>query len=149
MNGVRNVHNVYTTGYEGFEPPQFIEKLVIHGIRTIIDVREKPLSRKNGFRKSILYAYLKKNGINYYHLGELGSPSKIRYKLYADKNYVSFFSSYSRYLNTQGPTLNKLVKILETNPVCCLMCFEKDYKLCHRKILSEYLRSLDFEIKHV
>jgi uncharacterized protein (DUF488 family) len=143
------MHSVYTTGYEGFEPPQFIGKLIIHGIRTIIDVREKPLSRKNGFRKSVLYAYLKKNNINYHHLGELGSPSKIRYKLYADKNYDDFFSSYSKYLKTQKLALNKLVKILETNPTCCLMCFEKDYKQCHRKILAEYLRNIGFEIKHV
>ena len=141
--------NVYTIGYEGCEPNQFVEKLIIHGVKTLIDVRERPLSRKNGFRKSVLYSYLKKYGIRYYHLGELGSPSKIRYKLYEDQNYESFFTKYASYLRKQTAALKQLAKIIGTNPSCCIMCFENDYQLCHRKVLAEHLSALRFNVRHI
>ena len=43
---------LYTFGYEGFDIDRFIARLKDVGIKTIVDVRQLPLSRKRGFSKA-------------------------------------------------------------------------------------------------
>lgn len=43
--------SLFTFGYEGLTIEAFIARLNEAGVRTIIDVRELPLSRKKGFSK--------------------------------------------------------------------------------------------------
>ena len=42
---------VFTVGYEGPSVDRFLSLLAEHGIDTIVDVREYPVSRKLGFSK--------------------------------------------------------------------------------------------------
>lgn len=42
---------VFTIGYEGLSIGRFLSLLAEHGIDTIVDVREYPVSRKLGFSK--------------------------------------------------------------------------------------------------
>jgi len=131
---------VYTIGYEGKSIKQFITKLKFLSIDQLVDVREIPLSRKNGFTKNALKKELEANGIVYKHLPELGSPSEIRHKLHSDWNYDQFFKEYTEYLATEEPQ-RVLVKLSELSHMrrTVIMCFEYSVEKCHRRILKERL----------
>ena len=45
---------VFTIGYEGLDIGAFMSLLAEHGIETVVDIRELPLSRKPGFSKKAL-----------------------------------------------------------------------------------------------
>ena len=57
------------------QSPSLSSRLKKIGIEQLVDVREIPLSRKNGFAKNALKKALDNNGIIYKHLPELGSPN--------------------------------------------------------------------------
>jgi len=63
-----------TIGYEGSVLPDFINTLISAGIKRLIDIREVPLSRKQGFSKRALSEALSGAGLHYAHLRALGDP---------------------------------------------------------------------------
>jgi len=142
-----NKGTVYTIGYEGKSITQFIERLKKIGIEQLVDVREIPLSRKNGFAKNALKKALDDNGIIYKHLPELGSPSEIRHKLHEDWNYDEFFKEYTAYIQNEEPQ-KALVKLAEFAHMrkTVIMCFEYSVEKCHRRIIKERLISDGFGV---
>jgi len=54
---------VFTIGYEGLDIDAFMSLLAEHGIDTVVDVRELPLSRKPGFSKKALANILNISGL--------------------------------------------------------------------------------------
>lgn len=141
---------IYTIGYEGYSIENFIKKLQDSNIQQLIDVREIALSRKNGFSKGILQSELKKAGIIYKHIPELGSPKEIRHQLHEDWNYKRFFDEYKNHIND--------LEILECisdiegrarRKKSVLLCFEKDYKTCHRSIIAEELKRRGWIVNHL
>ena len=48
------------------------------GVQTVLDVRDRPLSRRAGFSKKSLAASLEAAGIGYVHLRALGTPPEGR-----------------------------------------------------------------------
>ena len=137
----RNCVSLYTIGYEGLNICEFIVKLKEAGIDCIVDVREIPLSRKRGFSKSTLSEELKRNGIKYAHFKSAGSPKDVREKLKATKDYDVFFKEYREYILGQKETLQILDAAITSNTTMkfCLLCFEKDYRTCHRMVLADIL----------
>ena len=65
---------LYTFGYEGLAIDQYITRLQQVGVKTIVDVRQLPLSRKRGFSKRSFSEALEKSGIAYLHSPTLGCP---------------------------------------------------------------------------
>ena len=132
----------YTIGYEGRKPEEFIARLREQQIEVLIDIREKPASRKPGFSKTPLREALEEAGIEYVHVKELGSPSAIRYeyKNGGDKN--SFFRAYRAYLKTQMVHLRDVLDAVREK-TCCLMCLERLVMDCHRSTVSDMLKELD------
>ena len=61
-------------GYEGADLEGFLGTLLARGVRTVVDVRLTPISRKPGFSKRRLAAALAELGIDYVHLPALGNP---------------------------------------------------------------------------
>ena len=43
---------IYTIGYQGLTPGQFIGLLRAHGVDLLIDIRSKPFSRMKGFKSN-------------------------------------------------------------------------------------------------
>ena len=70
--------NLFTVGYQGHNVSDLIGKLKQLKIKTVVDVRENPVSRKPGFNKLELNNELKKEGIHYLHYQELGTPRPLR-----------------------------------------------------------------------
>lgn len=134
---------IYLTGYETETIEEFINKLKKANISTVIDIREKPLSRKNGFSKNILKKLLEKEGISYFHFEELGCPEVLRNKLREENNYLVFFQKYRKYIHHKPQLLKKLLKTIYENGRSTLLCFEKNYELCHRSIVASELIKCD------
>lgn len=134
---------LYLTGYEKETIEEFLDKLEIAGITTVIDVREIPLSRKNGFSKANLQKLLTERGIIYYHFPELGSPSKIRGELKESGNYLKFFRAYRKHARNKLQSVRDVLNIIETKKHSVLLCFERDCELCHRTILASELLKLN------
>ena len=78
--------HLYTFGYEGIGIEAFVARMLTMGIETVVDVRERPLSRKKGFSKVAFSAALAQAGVAYRHDPQLGCPKAIRdrYKAGAD-----------------------------------------------------------------
>ena len=65
---------IWTIGYERVGVPDFIASLKAANVKTLVDVREVPLSRRAGFSKNVLAASLAGAGIGYIHMKVLGTP---------------------------------------------------------------------------
>jgi len=141
---------IFTIGYEGLSIEQFIKKLKDSNIQQLIDVREIALSRKNGFSKGILSGELKKAGIIYKHIPELGSPKELRYQLHQDWDYKRFFEEYKKHIK-DADVLESISDIegRARRKKTVLLCFEKDFKVCHRSIIAEELKLRGWKVNHL
>jgi len=137
---------IYTIGYEGLPIDEFITRARNNKIDVVIDVRELPWSRKNGFNRNALHRRFEEEKISYFNFTELGSPRPTRNKLYEKHNYVEFFKSYSIYLSNYVESLMDIITISRKMRIC-LMCYEADIQKCHRKIITDKLRELDKGLK--
>lgn len=126
---------LYTFGYEGFDIDRFIARLKDVGIKTIVDVRQLPLSRKRGFSKRAFAETLEKSGIAYLHAPTLGCPKTIRdgYKICGD--WGKYTTEFMAYLRTQDASIRELAKISRATDAC-LVCFEADFNYCHRTFVA-------------
>jgi uncharacterized protein (DUF488 family) len=138
----------FTLGYEGKSVADIITQLNSEGVRTVIDVREKALSRKPGFSKKALSVELAKNGIEYVHFPQLGSPSAVRHEYRETGDFKKFSSRYARYASTQSTFLAALVALIQVRRTA-LLCFEERWDECHRKILCEQLESKGVSFSHL
>src|SRR6187431_294656 len=69
---------LFTIGYEKARLADFLGTLAEAGIENLIDVRDRPISRRPGFSKRQLAAALEEAGIRYVGLTALGTPPEGR-----------------------------------------------------------------------
>jgi len=127
--------NLYMIGYEGLNQTEFFRLLNLSSIKTLIDIRELPLSRKAGFSKNQLLKTASLNNIDYIHKSSLGCPRDIRHAYRNNGNWLDYSVNFFSYLCTQQKALQELSEIVSRNN-SCLMCFEADYFKCHRSYVS-------------
>ncbi len=142
---------LYTAGYEGTDLDSFVKQLKDNDIEYLIDIRERPQSRKKGFSKKALNAKLMSENIIYLHFPEMGSPSEIRKKLRNDGDYSYFFKRFSEHLDAHQSTFVDMLEVI-TSSISCLFCFEKDHEKCHRKVVAQEALNLNGEelvLKHL
>lgn len=139
---------VSTIGYEGRPLSEFLNELQAHRILQLIDVRELPLSRKNGFSKGGLGDALKSRGILYRHIPELGSPRSLRHAYKSGGSSVEFMEGYATHLDRNADAFEMLRDFALGVP-SAIMCFERDYHECHRSVLSERLVREGFSVTHI
>ena len=134
-------HTITTIGYEGSTIGDFVAALRHASINVLIDVRELPLSRKKGSRKSAC-RILAASGIEYVHLRELGDPKDGRTAARAG-NYHLFEGIFCRHMQTEA-ALRDITTAADLVSACraCLMCFECDHTKCHRSIVAERLANI-------
>ena len=85
---------LFTIGYEGLSLEEYLNKLIINGIRVLCDVRRNPLSMKYGFSKSQLKNACNGVGIEYVHIPEVGIESDKRQELNTQADYDKLFTFY-------------------------------------------------------
>ena len=99
---------VFTIGYEGLDIDAFMSLLAEHGIDTVVDVRELPLSRKPGFSKKALANVLNLSGREYVHMVDLGCPKPVRDRYREDGNWKRYTEGFLKHLKTQDDAIAEL-----------------------------------------
>jgi uncharacterized protein (DUF488 family) len=130
---------IFTIGYEGLEINGFMSLLAKHGIQTVVDIRERPLSRKPGFSKKSLANSLNLAGFEYRHIAELGCPSLVRDRYKLDSNWKIYTEGFLSYLQTQEAAIATLSNMAEQSN-CALLCYEANASFCHRSLVANALR---------
>ena len=68
---------LYLIGYEKSGLAEFLATLGAAGVKTLVDVRDLPLSRRAGFSKRQLQAAVEAAGMRYVHLRALGTSTTV------------------------------------------------------------------------
>jgi len=131
-----------TIGYEGASPADFIQTLKVADVELVVDVRDRAQSRRPGFSKSALEQLLSAAGIGYLHLRELGDPKEGREAARAG-NMRLFHQTYAKVLDTEAAeaALEQLASAVSAQSIC-LLCYERDHRYCHRKLVSDKLEAM-------
>ena len=127
---------IYTVGHSSRELSEFIALLKSHGIELLVDVRSFPKSsRFPHFNRVQLESVLKKEGIDYIHIPELGGLRK---------------EGYLNYIRTEEfkEALEELMSLL-TNRKTAIMCAERNWRECHRRFIAEELVKRKVEVVHI
>jgi uncharacterized protein (DUF488 family) len=136
----RRAAGLCTIGYEGLSLEAYLNKLLMHGVTLLCDVRRNPLSRKYGFSKSTLSKSCQGVGIRYEHLPELGVASDLRQDLASQEDYDALFAVYRRdSLPQQGAAIARICNWIETGERVALTCYEHAPQQCHRHCVAEAL----------
>jgi uncharacterized protein (DUF488 family) len=141
---------LYTVGYEKVLQRDFLAALTAAGVATLIDVRDRPISRRPGFSKRQLAAALEEAGIRYVHLQALGTPPEGRL---ANRrhDWDRFWAIVEEKLARPEAelALQAAGEIAEAAP-SCLLCYEADWQICHRRRVAEMLASRrGFGVRHL
>lgn len=140
---------VFTIGYEGLDIDAFMSLLSEHGIESVVDIRELPLSRKPGFSKTALANVLNLSGLEYVHMVELGCPRPVRDGYRADGDWKRYTKGFLNHLKTQKEAIAELAALTESS-ICALLCYEADFKFCHRSMVADAVNKLcGAEIEHI
>src|ERR1700751_6286980 len=69
---------LFTIGYERALLTDVVATITPAGVVTLLDVRDRPISRRPGFSKRQLAAAIEDAGMRYVHLAALGTPPEGR-----------------------------------------------------------------------
>jgi uncharacterized protein (DUF488 family) len=130
---------IWTIGYEKAAQSDVIAALERAGVETVLDVRDRPQSRRAGFSKSSLSASLQAAGIGYVHLKPLGTPKEGRVAHHSGDQ-----ATFWRIVDEQLATVAAAQALEEvaaraSGERCCLLCYEADWRHCHRARIVERL----------
>ena len=127
---------LYTIGYQGRTPEEVFSLFDRHSVPILIDVRELPLSRKNGFSKKSLCNLCLEHELQYMHFRELGSPKHLRGRLRDDGDWTYFKRHFKRHLKGATNCLQDVASLLDTSSIV-LLCYEENPLECHRLLVAE------------
>lgn len=139
-----------TIGYERAELADFIATLVACDIDYLIDIRDRAQSRRPGFSKGALSASLAEAGIEYVHYKQLGDPKEGR-EAVRSGDYATFKRIFHQVMSSdEAKKALAEIEEIASNSTICLMCFERDFKECHRKIVADHLEDrLSVKARHL
>jgi uncharacterized protein (DUF488 family) len=140
---------VFTIGH-GVRPlEELIDTLRKADVRTLVDVRRFPGSRRNPqFNQATVAAALEEAGITYRHAVELGGrrsgePGEERFACLR----VAAFRSYAARMGTDEWQSALAEALAEPEP--CFMCAEAVWWRCHRRLIAELLTARGETIVHL
>lgn len=135
-------NRIFTVGYEGQSISPFVERLKAAGVSSLLDVRAVPISRKKGFSKSSLKEALEGIGISYFHDVNLGCPKQVRDRYRADGDWAVYTRGFLAHLAANAEAIAAAAALTESSSTC-LLCFEADYKTCHRMYVARSISALN------
>lgn len=135
---------LYTIGYGGRSPDEFVRLLKDNGVRAVVDVRLRPDRSSMGtYAKAKdphkgIEGLLSRAGIQYFSFVELGNL------------FLDLEDWQMRYRNLTERAGDLLTERLRQVPQpFCLMCAEKSAGRCHRAIIAEYLAPQGYTVEHI
>lgn len=136
---------LFTIGYEGATSEDFIATLGRADVSLVVDIRDRPQSRRPGFSKSALDRSLAAAGVRYVHLGEFGDPKAGREAARAG-DYATFQRVFSGVLSSAvGQLAIETVAKWAREDNLCLLCYERNPDECHRKIVAKSVEAINRE----
>ncbi|MCJ7793336.1 DUF488 domain-containing protein [Candidatus Bathyarchaeota archaeon] len=142
---------ILTIGHSTRTLDEFVDLLEAYGVTLVLDVRSVPRSRHNPqFNKETLPSSLKKYGIKYIHMPDIGG---LRRPKHDSENLAwqnSTFRGYADYMQTKEFTDNLLKIIALARENClALMCAEALPWRCHRSLISDALVARHVKVEHI
>ena len=140
---------VSTAGHGTRTAEELIELLRRANVRTVVDVRRFPGSRRNPqFNRDAFARSLEAAGIRYRHEVALGGrlsdePGEERFGCIR----TATFRSYAARMGTDE-WQQALAAALE-EPAPCFLCAETDWRRCHRRLIAELLVARGFDVLHL
>ncbi len=130
---------LFTIGYEKTRLPDVLAVLAQAGVATLIDVRDRPISRRPGFSKRQLAAAVADAGMRYIHLQALGTPPEGR-EAGRRRQWPRFWNIVETKLASAEAelALHEAAAVAQRSP-SCLLCYEADWRQCHRRRVAEIL----------
>jgi uncharacterized protein (DUF488 family) len=144
------MNTLYTIGYEKARLGDVVAALVGAGVATLIDVRDRPISRRPGFSKRQLAAAVEEAGIRYLGLRALGTPPEGR-EAGRRREWDRFWGIVEARLSSPEAELafNEATAAARQG-ASCLLCYEADWRCCHRRRVAEILAARDgFTVRHL
>jgi uncharacterized protein (DUF488 family) len=140
---------VLTVGHGTRPIDELLEVLDEAGVRTLVDVRRFPGSRRHPqFNQPALAAAVEGIGIGYGHAVELGGrlsgePGEERFVCIQ----VAAFRSYAARMATREWQDALAAALAEPEP--CFLCAETLWWRCHRRLIAELLDARGHEVVHL
>lgn len=142
--------DLFTIGYEKARQADVIAALAEAGVKTLIDVRDRPVSRRPGFSKNQLAAAAEEAGIRYVGLKALGTPPEGR-----EANHKREWERFWRIVDDKLATAEAEIALQQAAAIAgeapsCLICYEADWRICHRSRVADILaRRHGFTVRHL
>jgi len=142
---------ILTIGHSTRTLEEFVDLLEAYGVTLVLDVRSVPRSRHNPqFNKEPLPSSLKKYGIKYIHMPDIGG---LRRPKHDSENLAwrnNSFRGYADYMQTKEFTDNllKIIALARENRLA-LMCAEALPWRCHRSLISDALVVRHVKVEHI
>ena len=130
---------LFSIGYERARLADLVATLKAACVETLIDVRDRPQSRRPGFSKNQLAAELEAAGIRYVGLKALGTPPEGR-----EANRKREWDKFWRIVDDKLATAEAEHALHEAETIAagsltCLLCYEADWHICHRSRVADIL----------
>jgi uncharacterized protein (DUF488 family) len=130
---------IFTAGYEGSVQEELFDRLVSAGAAVLLDVRAVPQSRKPGFSKRLLAASAEARGLRYLHIQPLGTPKAGRQAARAG-HAAEMERIFEAHMATESAQAGlAAAREAALAAPACLLCFERDHRMCHRRIVAELI----------
>ena len=142
---------VFTIGHSTRELAELIRLLQESGVKTLIDVRRYPASRRHPqFNRDALSAALQREGIDYVWSQALGGRRQPRKDSPNTAWRNAGFRGYADYMETQ-PFELAVAGLMETARATptAFMCAEQAWQQCHRGLISDYLKARGWDVRHI
>ena len=143
---------LYTIGHSIRTLEELIAALRAHEIRTLVDIRAFPMSRRlPQFNRESLEQTLPAAGIRYLWMKALGG---YRRKILEESPNIALrndsFRNYADYMLTPEfeQAMAELTALAEDSPTA-YMCAERLYFRCHRMLVSDWLVAHKHEVLHI
>jgi uncharacterized protein (DUF488 family) len=120
------------------------------GVASLIDVRDRPISRRPGFSKRQLASAVEDAGMRYILLQALGTPPEGRLAGRRGE-WDRFWGIVDEKLARPEAelALQEAAEIARAAP-SCLLCYEADWLNCHRRRIAELLTGRHgFAVRHL
>lgn len=143
---------VCTIGHSNRPLDELLAMLAEAGVRRLVDVRRYPRSRYNPqFNDRALAAALREIRVGYRHAPELGGRREAPAAGSPNQGWrPGPFRNYADHALTAGfrQALAALEAEAGEEPVA-IMCAEKDWRQCHRRIITDYLLIGGWAVDHL
>jgi uncharacterized protein (DUF488 family) len=142
---------IWTVGHSTLAAEDLAALLAPARIDLVADVRRFPVSRRHPqFNRDALAGTLARSGIGYLHLPGLGGRREPR----ADSRNTGWreagFRGYADYMETDAFSAAMAALLAAAaGKRTALMCAEKDWRGCHRGLVSDYLKAHGFGVVHI